>query len=124
MMYVRRDRHHELVLLRVSCEVLDLDEAVVADGNASSDYTGFHSVSRGLAAIDEAVTFAGDPTHQDYYEFLDRKRRQCAEVLVPDLISPEYITGAYVSCEESHDECKDLDVPWPLTVDPDKFFQT
>src|SRR5271154_4800040 len=39
MMYVRRERHHELVLLRVSCEVLDLDEAVVADGNASSNYT-------------------------------------------------------------------------------------
>ena len=30
MMYVRRERHHELVLLRVSCDVLDLDEAVIA----------------------------------------------------------------------------------------------
>jgi ssDNA thymidine ADP-ribosyltransferase, DarT len=29
MMYVRRGRHHELVLLRVSCKVLDLDEAVI-----------------------------------------------------------------------------------------------
>ena len=124
MMYVRRDHHHKLVLLRVSCDVLDLDEAVVADGNASSNYTGFHSAARGLAAIDETITFAGDPTHPNVYEFYDRKRRQCAEVLVPDRIPPEYITGAYVSCEESDDQCKDLGVPWPLTVDPDKFFQT
>jgi hypothetical protein len=124
MMYVRRDRHHELVLLRLSCDVLDLDEAVIADGNASSDYTGFHSAPRGLAAIDKTITFAGDPTHPNVYEFYDRKRRQCAEVLVPDRIPPGYITGAYVSCEESRDQCEDLDVPWPLTVDPDKFFQT
>ena len=124
MMYVRRDRHHELVLLRVSCDVLDLDEAVIADGNASSNYTGFHSAPGGLAVIDATITFAGDPTHPDRYEFYDRKRRQCAEVLVPDRIPPEYITGAYVSCEASRDQCEDLGVPWPLTLDPKKFFLT
>jgi hypothetical protein len=124
MMYVRRERHHELVLLRVSCDVLDLDEAVIADGNASSNYTGFHSPLVGFAAIDAAITFAGDPTHPNLYEFYDRKRRQCAEVLVPNCIPPENITGAYVSCEESRDECGDLGVTWPLTLDPDKFFQT
>jgi hypothetical protein len=124
MMYVRRERHDELVLLRVSCDVLDLNEAVIADGNASSNYTGFHSAPRGLAAIDEAITFAGDPRHSNVYEFYDRKRRQCAEVLVPDRTPSEYITGAYVSCEESRDQCEDLEVPWPLTLDPEKFFLT
>jgi ssDNA thymidine ADP-ribosyltransferase, DarT len=124
MMYVRRERHHELVLLRVSCDVLDLDEAVIADGNASSNYTGFHSPLAGFAAIDATITFAGDPTHPNLYEFFDRKRRQCAEVLVPDCIPHENITGAYVSCDESRDTCEDLGVTWPLTLDPNKFFQT
>ncbi len=124
MMYVRRDRHHELVLLRVSCDVLDLDEAVVADGNAAAGPTGFHSSPAGLTAIDAKITFAGDPRDPVLSVFWERKRRQCAEVLVPDRIPPGYITGAYVSCEASRDQCEDLGVPWPLTLDPKKFFLT
>jgi ssDNA thymidine ADP-ribosyltransferase, DarT len=124
MMYVRRDHHDELVMLRVSCEVLDLDEVVISDGNASSNYTGFQSAPGGLGAINETITFAGDPTHPNVYEFYDRKRRQCAEVLVPNRILPEYITGAYASCEESRDQCAALGLPWHITVDPKMFFQT
>src|SRR5271154_2637508 len=60
MMYVRRDRHHELVLLRVSCDVLDLDEAVIADGNAAAGPTRFLTASDGLDAIDKDITFMGD----------------------------------------------------------------
>jgi ssDNA thymidine ADP-ribosyltransferase, DarT len=121
MMYVRRHRHDELVLLRVSPEALDLEGAVIADGNASSKYTGFYRPQRGLAAIDEAVTFAGDPRHPDLHTYWDRKRRQCAELLVPDRVPPEYITGAYVSCDESREQCEALGVRWSMTLDPEKF---
>jgi hypothetical protein len=123
MMYVLRDRHDELVLLRVSCDVLDLDGAIVADGNASSDYTRFHGAPGGIAAIDATIAFAGDPRHSSISAFYERKRRQCAEVLVPDLIPPEHIAGAYVSCEDSHERCAALDLPWSLTVDSKKFFR-
>jgi hypothetical protein len=41
MMYLRRGRHRELCVLRVSPDVLDLPGVVVADGNASSGYTAF-----------------------------------------------------------------------------------
>jgi hypothetical protein len=91
MMYVRRDRHNELVVLRVGCDVLDLDGAIVADGNASSNYTRFHNAPDGLANIDAAITFAGDPRHPNMYERWERTRRQCAEVLVPDCIPARYI---------------------------------
>jgi hypothetical protein len=122
MMYVLRDRHDELVLLRVSCDVLDLDGAIVADGNASSDYTRFHGAPDGLAAIDATITFAGDPRDSSVSAFYERKRRQCAEVLVPDLIPPEHIAGAYVSCKAAYKRCVALELPWSLTVDPEKFF--
>ncbi len=124
MMYVRRDRHDDLVVLRVGCDVLDLDGAIVADGNASSDYTRFHNATDGLAAIDAAITFAGDPTHPSLHEFYDRKRRQCAEVLVPDCVPARYIAGAYASCERSRDRCVALGLPWRITVDPRMFFLT
>jgi len=124
MLYVLRARHDEFVLLRVSCDVLDLDGAIVADGNASSDWTGFHASPGGLEAIDAEITFLGDPRHPNLHEFYDRKRRQCAEVLVPDRIPPEYITGAYASSEQSRDRCVALGLPWRITVDPKMFFQT
>jgi ssDNA thymidine ADP-ribosyltransferase, DarT len=91
---------------------------------SSAEYTRFRSAPEGLASIDADITFLGDPRHANLYERWERTRQQCAEVLVPDCIPPEHITSAYVSCEESRDQCEDLDVPWPLTLDPDKFFQT
>jgi hypothetical protein len=123
MMYVLRGCHDELALLRVSCDVLDLEGAVVADGNASSDWTEFHSAPSGLRWIDPEITFMGDPRHPNRYEFYDRKRRQCAEVLVPDCIPPRYIVGAYVSCERSLERYVALEPPWPVTLEPEMFFQ-
>ena len=111
------------MLLRVSCDVLDLDEAVIAGGNAASKYTRFRSSPEGLLTIDADITFLGDPRHPNMYERWERTRQQCAEVLVPDCIPPEHITGAYVSCEQSRDECEDLDMPWPLTLDPKSSFK-
>jgi hypothetical protein len=123
MMYVRQHRHTELVVLRVSCDVLDLEGALVADGNASSDYTRFRGAPTGLAAIDAAITFLGNPTHSNYYEFLDRKRRQCAEVLVPERIAPEYISGVYASCTQAETTILSLGLTWPVTIEPNMFFQ-
>ncbi len=123
MMYVLRDLHEELAVLRVSCEVLDVEGAVIADGNASSDYTGFHASPAGLSMIDATITFLGDPRHPNPPEFYDRKRRQCAEVLVPEVIAPEFLLGVYVSCAASRASVEELELPWPVTVDPRMFFQ-
>ena len=95
----------------------------MADGNASSDYTRFHGAPDGLAAIDASITFAGDPRDSSPSAFYERKRRQCAEVLVPDLISSHHITGAYVSCEGSYERCVALELPGSLVVDSGKFFR-
>jgi hypothetical protein len=46
MMSVRRTRHAELCVLRISCDVLDLPDVVVTDGNASSDYIRFGAARR------------------------------------------------------------------------------
>jgi ssDNA thymidine ADP-ribosyltransferase, DarT len=123
MMYVRKHLHTELVVLRLSCDVLDLEGAIVADGNASSSYTRFLTSPEGLSVIDEQITFMGDPTHPNYAEYLDRKRRQCAEVLVPDHIPSEHITGAFASCSVSLETVTALDLPWPTTIDKRMFFQ-
>lgn len=96
MMYVRRDRHLDFCVLRVSTDVLDIAGAIIADGNAAAGWTRFYPSPSGLAALDRDVVFAHDWTVAG---ITDGKRRRCAEVLVPDRIPPEYVTGCFVSCD-------------------------
>jgi ssDNA thymidine ADP-ribosyltransferase, DarT len=110
-------------VLRVSCDVLDLPGAIVADGNASSDYTRFLSSPEGLSAINEEIAFMGDPRHPDQVERWRRTREQCAEVLVPERIPSQHVEGLFVSCAAARDEVQALDLAWTTTVDPSIFFQ-
>jgi hypothetical protein len=118
---IGRGIHAQLAVLRLSCEILDLAEAVIADGNASSKYTSFHPSPQGLAEIDRAITFLGDPTHPNQYEFWSRKRKMCAEVLVPHVIDVTYIEGVIVSCEDARERYIELGLPWPVELDPKLF---
>lgn len=85
-------------LLRVSPDVLDLEDVVVADGNAARQYqTRFWEPIAGIAALDfdqvHAEYWTQHPTAAECYE---HKRIKQAEVLVPDWVDPQYIIGAYV----------------------------
>lgn len=124
MLYKRKDRHAELCVLRVSTDVLDLPDVVITDGNASSCYTLFAPAPSGLSRVDAEKTFArywagGD---LDEIEQWRRKVAKCAEVLVPDRVGPELLTGAYVSCEQSLAVFNAMDVGITATVDSDLFF--
>ena len=48
-----------------------------------------------------------------------------AEVLVPDVVPPEHIDGAYVSCTEARQQLEaELDgKPLAITVNADMFFR-
>lgn len=48
---------------RTHCDLLDLEEAIIADSNASSDYASFHSEPERPAEIDGHTTFLGDLRH-------------------------------------------------------------
>ena len=61
MMYKRRGQHADLCVLRVSTDVLDLPNVVVADGNAASTlrgYARFAAAPDGLSIVDRELTFA------------------------------------------------------------------
>jgi hypothetical protein len=83
-------------LLRVSPEVLDFEDVVVTDGNASSYGTRFDPPLVGLANLDGARVHARYWTHPDNpIAQSEHKRVKAAEVLVPDIIPPTFILGAY-----------------------------
>lgn len=123
MMYKRRSRHAELCVLRISTDVLDIPNVVVSDSNAASRYVRFVPAPDGLRIVNRELTFANDWTDPDPIQKFRKAAAKCAEVLVPDQIRPEYITCAYVSCQESLDKFNDFGLNIQAEINGNIFFQ-
>ena len=100
MMYVRRNLHHSLCVLRISPEVLDLPNVVISDRKASTDYVRFAAATGGLSMVNYDLVFARDWNHENPIVKAEHKAVKCAEVLVPEKIDPKFIMGCYVSGPE------------------------
>ncbi len=108
MMFKRRSMHEELCVLAIHKSILDEDGVILADGNASSDYTRFYPSPDGLKELNSDYIFAEYWTHEDYFEGLRRKRQICAETLVPKNLEVGFISGIYVSCKGTLDRVVEL----------------
>ena len=96
MMFKRQSEAPNLCVLRVSVEVLGLDGTVISDQNAASDYVRFLH-PRQWRLLDIEAIYAIDWRHPDNRAAYYRHRSQkCAEVLVPQCVEAQYISGAYV----------------------------
>ena len=122
MMYLRRDAHAQLCVLRIGPAVLDIDGVIVTDRNAASS-ARFSPASTGLVLIDRERVFAEYWTHPgDDIETDNHKKIMCAEVLVPNRIPSRYIFGAYVSCRESQRRLSGIAPQLLITVNAHPFF--
>jgi hypothetical protein len=108
MMFVRKGEHLDLCVLRVSPDVLDLPNVVIADRNAAADLARFSPAPTGLALIDRDRVFA-----EWWSDSLEARQVRCAEVLVPGEVPPRFLIGAYVSCEEARRRFDALDLTEP-----------
>jgi hypothetical protein len=122
MMYLRKDQHPTCSIIRVNPAVLDGQGVVVTDRNASR-FAVFRPAPDGLAIVDKELTFARYWTHQDPIEQDRRKALQCAEVLVPHVVPPDRIVGAYVSCQAARMRMLELGFELPIRLAPYLFFQ-
>src|SRR5262249_6822793 len=123
MMFLRKDLHADCCIIRVSPDVIDIEGAVVADQNAAR-FAAFRPAPDGLAMIDLAITYAKYWTNDDPIEQDRRKAAQCAEVLVPHVVPPGYLLGAYVSCQAAADALGKLGFGLPVRRYPYLFFQS
>jgi len=104
-----RDHNDEICVLRISSEVLELPEVVIADRNAAADLVAFYPYPNGLVKLDFGLIYAtfwlhrDDPMLQEHH-----KSVKCAEVLVLDCVEPKYIIGAYVYNEQAEKALKDV----------------
>jgi hypothetical protein len=124
MLLRRSGMHDQICVLQVSPSVLDIADVVVTDGNAGSKYVRFGPAPSGLALVDRERTFARWWAHPgDEIEKWRHSVEKCAEVLVPDVVPVQYITGAYVSCDLSRQGLQMLAPDLAITVDADLFSQ-
>lgn len=91
MLFVRRSMQHEIVILKVSPEVLQDGQHIFSDGNAASRETIFSSDSTVIAESLPAI-------NSEYWSnCIDGKRRRCAELLVYPKVHPVHIISAICS---------------------------
>lgn len=123
MLYKRKAKHLELAVLRIDAAVLDLPNAIIADGNAASDYTRFAPSSIGLENVDRNLVFAESWDDMDQIAKWRKARVKCAEVLIPDKVDAKFIQGAFVSSAESEQELKNLAPELTIAINPHLFFR-
>lgn len=123
MLFVLRNQHASLCVLRVNPDVLDYSDTIIADGNASSEYTAFWPPTEGLTRIDRDLVFAEYWTDQDPIEYFKKKRIRCAEALIPQKVNTKSIIGVYVSCEEAKVRVLKEEPNLVISIGPDLFFQ-
>jgi len=122
MLWIRLDQHEQLCVIRVSPDVLDIPGTVVTDQNAASKYVRFAMAPDGLAIVDRERTFAEDWRHPDQITYWRQKSMKCAEVLVPDRVPPELLTGVYCSGAPSRAAAQAM-TNLPCTINGHLFFQ-
>lgn len=117
-------RHNDnICVLRIDASVLDQSRVIVADRNAASDYVRFYEASTGIQVLDDNLVFARfwlNPS--DPIDEMRRKSIKCAEVLVPGLVNPSLVMGAYVANEQAQRAFEALDTRLPVTVNGAMFF--
>jgi len=118
----RRSSNDHLAVLRVSTDILDIPGTFIATQNAASAGVTFIRASRGLAHLDHARVYAEYWLHEDPMTQAEWSYAKCAELLVPDRIPPEQITGAYVCSEDASLRFARLAPGLPTTVRPRLYF--
>lgn len=123
MMFKRQAQHQSLCVLRINPDVINIAGVVITDGNASGDYVRFSAAPKGLAIVDRDWTFADDWRDPYQIQYFRKKAAKCAEVLVPDKVKPDYITGAYVSCQEALNRFQMLGTGLSVEIKSHLFFK-
>ena len=126
MMYKVKCKHgtRGLCVIRVSTQVLDLPDVVIADQNASSDYVRFASSPWGLTRIDKDLVYARSWKHaDDPIEEMRHGSIMCSEVLVPEKVESRFILGVYAPTTASVSKIKDEFPDLSVTSNGDLFFR-
>lgn len=117
-----RSINDEIGILIIRKDVLYLDDVVVSDRNASSDYVRFYNVETGIQNLDFDKIYDRFWIHDDPIEQWIHGSIKCAEALIPNCVSPEYISGIIVYSNSVKTRLESMGIPLQITVNSSIFF--
>lgn len=123
MMYCLKDKAATLCVLRIKSVILDIENAILSDRNASSEYARFYIPLEGIEKLDYNIIFSESWKDDDEYEQMKKKSIKCAELLVPKQIELKHIIGAYVVNETVKTQLIDLGFTQSIELNPKMFFR-
>lgn len=121
MLYRRRDE--DICVLKISPQLLDLPDVVVADRNASSSYVRFFEPQYAFNNLDFELIYAQYWNDDDPLVYLNKKSIKCAELLVPYAIRPDFIIAAAVKSGNDKDRLIRMGFNKRIYVDKHLFFE-
>jgi hypothetical protein len=122
MMSRRRDEARQICVLRISTEILEIPGAVITDHNAASKYVKFSAPDM-LKRMNLEYVFARSWKHpQNQIEEWRHSRAKCAEALIPHVIPPRFILGAYVLNDSVAEKLTSVGFNLPIITEADLFF--
>jgi len=123
MMYKRQSETYNLCVLRITTDVFTLIGVVFTDQNAASAYVRFYRVQDGIEGMNFDMIYADDWRHpDDQVKYWRHSSIKCAEVLVPNVVEPRFITGAYVYDTSVQSQVAGLWPELPTVVNKAVFF--
>jgi hypothetical protein len=120
MLYKRKEQARSLCVFRVSTDVTKLAGVVITDCNAASNWVRFLH-PRDYQVLDFDSIFAMDWNHQDPAEKYRHRSKKCAEVLVPRVVEPSFLTGVYVVNKDVANDLRGI-CDLEITVNASLFF--
>lgn len=117
-----RDRNEEIGILQIDKRILLIENVIVSDRNASSDYVAFYPVDTGLSQLDFNKIYDRFWLHDDPMQQWIHGSIKCAEVLVPERIEPKYILGVYVYSKAVRNRLENQGIRLQITINNSMFF--
>ena len=101
---------------------MDISGIIISDRNAASSYAKFLTKEEGITSLNKDQVFARYWTHDNPFDQMEHASIKCAEVLVPDRVPSELITGVYVANEAAQKSFLLLKIPLSVTINSGIFF--
>lgn len=96
---------------------------VLADRNAAISLVRFYSPLNGVEKLDFEKIHAQFWTDPDPIIQREKKAIKCAEILIPQRISTDYIAGAYVVSNKAEQQLKNCGFNQQIVVNPLVFYR-
>lgn len=116
--------HDELCVLGLHPDVLEMEDAIIADGNAAKGLTRFYPSPEGLSHLERKHVYTKLWNVDDPQERTLRRAAVMSELLVPDRVPPDYLEAAYVCCRTAKDAIEEKAHGIPLKVNKHLFFNS